>query len=68
MKVNKQTQLAQTRDNWAKTTEKQGGGDIDLFGFTLYLIRFKPNDTMFIDSLYLCKFYYIHLIPLNRNK
>ena len=26
----KQIQLAQTIDNWAKTIEKQGGGDIEL--------------------------------------
>ncbi len=28
--TNKQIQLAQTIDNWAKTIEKQGGGDIEL--------------------------------------
>jgi hypothetical protein len=28
--TNKQIQLAQTIDNWVKTIEKQGGGDIEL--------------------------------------
>jgi hypothetical protein len=58
--TNKQIQLAQTIDNWAKTIEKQGGGDIDILQDGLsQMATFKELlDTTSHDQLdKLCEMY-----------